>query len=971
MSFVTAFIAVSGTQRRACTYSGDITSGSLNGYEYYKFGSSGAGTNVYYRTSDASLCVVYDPTDLSQPLLVQSGVTFPHTRSSAGYVTCTISKAWRLDVTKQTGGTISVTTGGDKVAVGTNYVESGVAVTLQVDSLSDGYVFSGWYLNGSLVGTEPTYSFTTGTADAAVQARFRYTRHTLTVTPSVGATVKVEVDTGSGYVTLVEALASANSFTEIPENSNVRLTPTLPYYATFTNWTTDVLGTISVQTALFAMPTSNASLTLVAPANDTYTLTITNATPTYGSFVVRRQSNSEVVYTDNGSGAAQNVTLYKGVYYETLATSANALLYIFVDWVIGATHVTTNPLTLYIPTASGTTSTARVCNFDAVPTYTIATNVSDSSTYTPGNAAETAGNTVTVVTAPNSGSEYVKNTLVRVVASSVGQWTFTGWHIVYGGGGTTDLPGNQTLDFQISDDTTLTAIFVPTKYTVELTTDAVTQAAAAGTVELQESDLTPMSNPSDVIHGTLLRAVATAASGYAFEGWYKNGVKIEGANAVYYFTAVENVTLQAKFTAPVPLSVDNAGSASGAAWFVTEAGENIAQAPTTINVILGENFYIKYVLLSPETLFRGVDDDGTPVFIDQTTNPLVGTCVDTGHDYTVSFDTTSGTLVYLRMTNDPIGVENSGLGSLLATGCVAELSREEYIAAMGMYAGSGGIPTIGEGRNRYFSFEKYAIGSISAVPLTTRTFKKWTVSDVEVLDGIPYYNNERDLSVNNPAELSVYGNISVLAVWTSGVPSLVSALYADGYDSTQGSIILSPTGLNRVESALGVQAEFLASDTVVLSAVPANGYKFAGWYSDYAATALVSANTTLTLTDVEAPVTRYAKFVQDANAVYVWEGGAVPKYQTWRSKRLEASAPFDPACVRVLADGYPVVLKIYACSSPNSPSPTVPTKSLTLMNQDGMRLPSARKERYFEIEVSSSYAINDIVMSTSMGGLTQ
>lgn len=972
MSFVSAFIAVSGTDRSVCVFSNVVASGPTAGYEYYKWGSSGNATNIWYRVSDASLCVSYDPSDSSsKPLLFQTVASFPHTRNVEGYVVCTISKAWKLDVTKQTGGTISVSTGSDKVAVGTNYVESNVAVTLQVDSLRDGYVFSGWYLNGTLVRTDPTYSFTTGTADAAVQARFRYTRHTLTVTPfAPGSTIKVEVDTGSGYVTLVEALTATLSFSEIPENASVRMTPTVAYYATFSNWSSTVFGIIYALNRVFSMPASDTTEYFFARANETYTLAITNATPTYGSFVVRRQSNSEIVYTDNGSGTSQNVTLYKGVYYETLATASDALLYIFDDWVTGATHDSTNPLVLYVPVGSGTTSIARSCNFIAVPTYTITANVSDTSTYTPGNAAETAGNTVTVVTAPNSGSEYVKNTLVRVVASSVGQWTFTGWHIAYGGGGTTDLPGNQTLDFQISDDTTLTAIFVPTKYTVELTLDAVTTAAFAGTVELQESDLTPLSNPDSVIHGTLLRAVATAASGYTFEGWYKAGVKIEGAASTYYFTVVENTTLQAKFSAPVPLSVSNTGGSNGAAWFVTAEGVNIAQAPTTINVILGENFYIKYVIPAG-TIFRGFDDDSTPVFTDQATNPIVGTCVDTGHDYTVSFDATSGTLVYLRMTNDPPGVENTGLGSLLATGCVAEISRDDYITAMGMFFGSGGDPTDGPGRNRYFSFEKYAVGTLFATPLTDRMFKRWLVKTVDVVDGAPSYGGETELSKSNPADLLMFHDLSVLAEWASGTPSRVSALYATGYNSTYGTILLSPTGLNRVSDDLGVSAEFVSSDTVVLSAVPANGYKFVGWYSDAAATSLVTASATLTLTEVEAAVTRYAKFAQDANAVYVWEGGTVPKYQTWRSKRLEASAPFDPACVRVLADGYPVVLKIYACSSPNSPSPTVPTKSVTLMNQDGMRLPSARKERYFEIEVSSSYAVNDIVMSTSMGGLTQ
>ncbi len=53
--------------------------------------------------------------------------------------------------------------------------------------------------------------------------------------------------------------------------------------------------------------------------------------------------------------------------------------------------------------------------------------------------------------------------------------------------------------------------------------------------------------PETVRHGSTVSLTAIPSYGYEFEGWYKNGTKIEGANEDYSFTAEENAAYVAKF----------------------------------------------------------------------------------------------------------------------------------------------------------------------------------------------------------------------------------------------------------------------------------------------------------------------------------------------------------------------------------------------------------------------------------------
>jgi hypothetical protein len=84
---------------------------------------------------------------------------------------------------------------------------------------------------------------------------------------------------------------------------------------------------------------------------------------------------------------------------------------------------------------------------------------------------------------------------------------------------------------------------------------------------------------------------------------------------------------------------------------------------------------------------------------------------------------------------------------------------------------------------------------------------------------------------------------------------------------------------------------------------------------------------------------------------------------------MVSTQPFNFSAARVYADSYPVTLKVFTASSPDSPSASTPSVVASARDQNGFRLPMARPEKYFEVEVVSQYDVSDVSVATSMGGL--
>ena len=165
----------------------------------------------------------------------------------------------------------------------------------------------------------------------------------------------------------------------------------------------------------------------------------------------------------------------------------------------------------------------------------------------------------------------------------------------------------------------------------------------------------------------------------------------------------------------------------------------------------------------------------------------------------------------------------------------------------------------------------------------------------------------------------------------------------------------------------GIQDMFLQGDKITLSVSVKNGYVFAGWFRDAACNTQASTSPVFEHT-VVAPTSFYAKFLQDASAIYRWEGRTDNKMMTWRSKRFVAARPLNLSSARVYADRYPLTLRLFTASSPDAPS-SVPASELRINEQGARRLPVSRPEKYVEFEVEAQGDVTEVAASTSMGGL--
>lgn len=869
--------------------------------------------------------------------------------------------------------TLSVTggTGGSPTSTPTpGSILEGTTVTLNPRP-NAGYAFSHWTITGGITETSynPNYSFSMPDSNVSAVATYSQTAFTLTLVSVAGGT--------SG--------TNPSNASQIETGTSVTATAFPDFGHSFSDWTFSGAssGTSSDNPVVFDMPSGNTTLTPAFTAFDRHAITLHRAGTT--SYSGALAGLTYTVYVDLPQAST---TMSYAV--DTLATE------VYEGFVCSVGGIVTNGNLLYLEgiyTDAGCTAlyAARPSgqtqwsveisptddvelwfNFVQITQKTVEYHASNADTYTPSNAAETAGCAVSASPSVASGGTVAVGTPVTFTASAPAQWEVKKWVAYYGDSTSEEFAASVTLTVDMDQDTEIVCVFGVSTYTVLIENDGPSEDAGAGTVVLQKyvgGNYVNQTNPYEAVFGETLKAVATAETGFAFEGWYRDGVKILGAGTEYLFTVNQDVTLTAKYTANISLvgSVDGVG----AVYFCNADGTvDIAPAPYTLAVIVGDPYYLRHVILAPGNFFRGYYDDGAiQLFTDQPGPIVTGIC-EGFLDIVADFDSESD-YVYLRMTNDPDGVENTGLGALAATGAIEELTESEFEAVFG--ATPGTYSASEQGRNRYYKFNRGDVASVSAIALTISAFKGWMARDMDPDQTEIVLGPESDLPSDNPASLLMFRNLSVRAVWRYGSYIPLSAFYATGSDSTMGYMTMSPKGEVESVTPAGTVGQYLEDDVVVVEAVPKNTFKFVGWYLDAATTQLFTTNRSFSVTVWETAEEEvyYAKFAQDDNAVYLWEGGTAPKNAVWRSKRMEASAPFDPTCVRVQADGYPVTVNIYACSSPNTPSPSVPTKRVYAMSESPVRLPSGRKERYFEVEVESPYPVNDVVMSSSLGGLSQ
>jgi len=833
-----------------------------------------------------------------------------------------------------------------------------------------GYRLLGWYRAGQANPdyTTLTASLLTYSADTTYTAKFATTRHTISVSPNYADRGSVKL-----YVNGVEQ-ASTTGLT-VTEGDTIRVVATPQWYCLFYNWTIGA-GTGSGADLTFVMPQND--LTVTANFNVRVSKSLSVAKTNYAMGTITLKRGGGTVTSDTGSSLTSVV--YAGVEYTLSPTVTDSTLDKFSGWYTSGDALI-QAASDYVFTPDGSANIEIVAKFAERSNFTFSKNVSDGSNYVAENPAEAAGNVlVQTPSAPDfpvSGN-YLEGRTITLSAVPAAGWHVASWFVnsdvaAYDLSiptGTDACP--QEIQVVVNANTVVTAHFAINKYTVTATVEAASVDGGFCVVEYEASLGVWADIPeAGVPHGTKVRVTSTPNADFLPGGIYEDGVLVSEVeslgNGVYNITAIANnraFTVKFKALIGLVLSLSVAGLGTVTALgsdgeaIIAETGVN--GSSTAVGVILGETVTLRATELTGGH-FKGwfaTSDTGftTPL---EGMGPSYDLVVTAKHTYVARFTDTAAP-IYVSIVNEPYGI-----GSL-ASSAGTEISESDYMGWLGGTMSTGADVGI----NRYYQFTGVTNTIISVAPLTDANFMKWQYRTLNKNGMSVTLGEWTDISLETVFSTVANRHLQFRALYYSESPVPIRARYRDDSNVTNGSVSLSPAGVNGSSTSIGVSAEYTQGTPVTVIAVPENGFYFIGWYTAATAGTLLSSSSSYTF-DVVAEASVYARFAQDTDAIYKWEGGTANKMVEWRSKRFVATKPFNPSAARVYAGTYPVALNLFMCCSPDSPSLTTPTVSVYARKQDGFRLPIARPEKYLEIEVKTSGELTEAVVSSSMGGLAQ
>lgn len=445
---------------------------------------------------------------------------------------------------------------------------------------------------------------------------------------------------------------------------------------------------------------------------------------------------------------------------------------------------------------------------------------------------------------------------------------------------------------------------------------------------------------SEVIFKAILK------TGYKFAGWYKKDGTRLSISVEYKHTVEGDIEVVAKAKVEVNLGINYDDNTKVKSCKVKVNGTNQNDNPYIFDVILGESFSYDLVL---GTTISG----GTKYWIFNGWYDANDTLVNANRSGSITPDKAIS-MVAKVMANLPtrtltINFKDNDDNS--------DLNIPESILSVNVTPKS-----------------KTVVGSVMTLEYegdktVTLTFAQNHVTDDGVaLDFLTAQFSDGTESTNRVITYTLSKNTSATVIYGQTGERTTKIDFTDNCDRTFGVITIDG---NSSESASGfpmsVVKEFNAD--VEIKAEPKSGYRFIGWYNDKAGKkAAYSIEPTINL-KVVINRTLYAKFLQDASRVYVWEGEDENKNMIWRSKTYEATKPFNPSACRVDTTGYPVnSLSVEMFSSPYS-SPTTQAQLTNLNSQESRRLPIRRMERFLQVEIRNDKEVDAIYIGTSMGGL--
>ena len=402
---------------------------------------------------------------------------------------------------------------------------------------NEGYSFVNWTKDGEVVWTDSIYSFTV-TENAEYVAHFSLNSYEITATVN-------PVEAGS--------VTGAGTYT-YGTSCTLTVTPNEGY--TFSNWTkdgevvsTDLTYTFTVtEDAAYVANFSVDSYTITAMANPADAGTVTGAgTYNYGTSVTLTATAEEgyifINWTKDGDVVSTSPNY-------TFTVTEDATYVANFEIATYEITVSANPTTGGTVTGGGTFSYLETCTLTATPAENyIFVNWSKDGVVVSTDAIYS----FSVVGSGNYVATFAANEFqINVSANPSNGGVVTGAG-VYGYGATATLTATANSGF-VFVNWTKNGVVVSMDATYSFTvTESGNYVAHFSANSYQ---ITAMANPAEggtitgdgsYEHGQICTLTATAAEGYTFVNWTKNGTVVSN-NASYSFTVTENATYVANFT---------------------------------------------------------------------------------------------------------------------------------------------------------------------------------------------------------------------------------------------------------------------------------------------------------------------------------------------------------------------------------------------------------------------------------------
>lgn len=747
---------------------------------------------------------------------------------------------------------------GGTVSGGGNY-NYGQSCTV-VATPAEGYIFTYWTEDGSMVSREASYSFAV-TDNRNLVANFeehQLSDYTISVSanPSDGGTVNGGGTFQEGETCTVNAVAKTGF--------------------TFVNWT-ESGNQISTEAEFSFTVECNRTLVanFTAQTPNSYTVTLL-ADPEEGGVVTgggtyqpgqmcsgtatANEGYSFVNWTENGSVITTNANLY----FSVISNRTLVAHFAKNSYTITASANPNNGGTV---TGNGSYEYGQSCTLKAIPsTGYMFTNwtengnvVSTDSNYTfnvTGSrtlvANFTQRHTITVSADPSNGGTaagggtFDHGQSCTVIATAAEGYTFTNWTE-----GSNVISTDANYTFTVNGNRTLVAHFsvqAPNTYNINVSPNPSNGGTVTGGGSYQQ--------------GQSCTLTATANTGYTFQKWTENGNQVSTQNP-YTFTVTGNRTLVAQFQAQsytITATADptNGGSVSGGGTYTYGQSCTLTATPASGYVFVN---WTKNgtVITTGTTLSFTVTGSGTYVAhfqaqsytITATADPSNGGTVSGGGNYnhgqscTLTATPASG-YTFVNWTKNGTQVSTNANYTFTVTGSgtyVAHFQVQSYTISATANPANGGSVAGGGSYNYGQSC------TLTATPASGYTFVNWTKNGTQVSSNANYtftvtgsgaYVAHFEVQAPNTYTISVSsdpsngGSVSGGGTYEQGQSCTVSATANAGYTFTNwtenGSVVSSNANYTfTVSSNRTLVAHFAAQTyTISVSGDPSNGGSVSG-----------------------------------------------------------------------------------------------------------------------------------------------